>query len=464
MENSRRSKLLTYLITLLCLLLYAGFAYELDRSEFPKLIGVVAILFLLSWRLIKTPGLNFWYLVGFGSVARLIFIVALPNLSQDFYRFLWDGRLLIQGINPYLVTPASYMASGDSIVPQAAILFEGMGGLNAGHFSNYPPLNQLFFGVAALFSGKDILGSVVVLRLLMIAADVGILFFGRKILAHLNLPVQNIFWYFLNPFIIIELTGNLHFEGVMLFFFLLGVYLLLKGKWMVAAFCVGASISVKLIPLIFLPIFLKYFLSNQQHQLNFSKLIGFYGLVGLTVTISFLPFASQEFLSNFLATIALWFNDFEFNASVHYLIRWASFKWVGWNLIYITGKIMSMVVLLVVIGMALFRSNNNIKSMAVTMLFAISFYLLLSTTVHPWYVATPLLLCLFTNYRFPILWSLLVMVSYSAYGKDGFDEKLWLIAIEYLLLFAFFIWEFRRFRSQDSKTESESSKHLNSMI
>ena len=75
------------------------------------------------------------------------------------------------------------------------------------------------------------------------------------------------------------------------------------------------------------------------------------------------------------------------------------------------------------------------------MLFAVSFYLFLSTTVHPWYIATPLLLSVFTKYKFPLVWSFMVMLSYSAYGKNGFDEKLWLVAFEYILVIGFSVWE-----------------------
>ena len=33
------------------------------------------------------------------------------------------------------------------------------------------------------------------------------------------------------------------------------------------------------------------------------------------------------------------------------------------------------------------------------------------------------------------------MLSYSAYGEDGFDEKLWLVALEYLVVIGFAVWE-----------------------
>src|SRR5690606_10877791 len=240
-----------------------------------------------------------------------------------------------------------------------------MGSLNASHFSNYPPINQLFFAIAALFAGKSIFGSVVVLRVLIILADVGILYFGKKLLEKLNLPIKNIFWYFLNPFIIIELSGNLHFEGVMLFFFVWGLFLLFNGKWFWTAVLIGISISVKLIPLLFLPLFLKYFISNatsaplSDRKLNWPKLLKFYCIIGITILMTFLPFLSSEFIQNFSATIALWFQNFEFNGSVYYLIRWLGFQVVGWNIIETVGKILPVLVFLFVLGIAFFRKNKE---------------------------------------------------------------------------------------------------------
>ena len=437
------------LLAVLSIAFYISFAYDLERSDFVKLISLYVALFFTAFLFIEKFKIKFWTLVALGLVFRMVFIPALPNLSQDFYRFLWDGRLLLKYISPYLFTPDA--SAGLSVtVEQSKQLIDGMGALNASHFSNYPPVNQLFFAIAALFAGKSILGSVIVLRLLIILADIGVLYFGKKLLEMLNLPVKNIFWYFLNPFIIIELSGNLHFEGVMLFFFAWAIYLLFKGKWFWVAVLIGISVSVKLIPLLFLPLFLKFFTSkkvstesilSEVKKLNLTHLLRFYTVIFISAGITFLPFLSSEFIQNFSATIALWFQNFEFNASAYYIIRWIGFKIVGWNLIETVGKILPIMVLLFVLGMAFFRKNRTPQQLITAMLFAVSFYFLMSTTVHPWYVATPLLLSVFTKYKFPIVWSFMVMLSYSAYGRDGFDEKLWLVAMEYILVIGIAFWE-----------------------
>ena len=136
--------------------MYWVFAYDLARSDFVRLISLMIGSFVLTHRLIKIFGGDFKTLAISGLLFRAIFLLAIPNLSQDFYRFLWDGRLIVQGMSPYLQTPAAFLQAGNHIVPQAQILVDGMGGLNAGNFSNYPPINQLCFAIAALFAGKSI--------------------------------------------------------------------------------------------------------------------------------------------------------------------------------------------------------------------------------------------------------------------------------------------------------------------
>jgi hypothetical protein len=105
--------------------------------------------------------------------------LAIPNLSQDFYRFIWDGRMILEGFNPYLYTPESFFVNGEFPIAQAQELYVGMGSLSASHYTNYPPLNQLCFVIAGLFASKSILGSAVALRLIIIAADFGTLHFGK---------------------------------------------------------------------------------------------------------------------------------------------------------------------------------------------------------------------------------------------------------------------------------------------
>ena len=431
------------------MLLYFLFAYFLERSDFLNLLLLYSGLFYAAWKIIQYTKFNFWIWAVIGITARVLFLPSIPNLSQDFYRFIWDGRLLILGINPYVFTPEQ-LANGLlktteltslEAISNAKILIQGMGSLNASHYSNYPPINQLCFALAALFAKTSVLGSVIVLRIIIIGADLGILYFGKKLLERLNLPAKNIFWYFLNPFIIIELTGNLHFEGVMLFFVIWSLYLLDKKRWVLAAILLGVSVSVKLLPLLFLPLFYKYLAPDGLFKKGFWKMKKFYWVTLTTIVFTFAPFASKTFISNFSATIGLWFQNFEFNASVYYIIRWIGFQTVGWNIIATVGLILPMVVFICIVLLAVFRKYNTTQKLITGMLLAVSIYFLLATTVHPWYIATPVLLSVFTKYKFPLLWSFMICFSYAAYGANGFNENLSLVAIEYSVVIGVALWE-----------------------
>jgi len=433
-----------FLFSIVISVLYAAFAYDLERFDFIKLISLYTALFFLSYKLIQFNQGNFKFLLGAGILFRLIFILAIPNLSQDFYRFIWDGRLMANYVNPYLFTPNEYLLNGASYLAQAETLIAGMGSLSASNFSNYPPINQLLFGVAGFFSKTSILGSVIVFRLMMLAADVGIVLLGRKFLIKIGKDPKHIFWYFLNPFIVIELTGNLHFEGVMLFFLLASIYFLSKNKWILSSILLGVSVSVKLLPLLFLPLFFHWFVSknNTNWYKSIAKLSLFYALVLFTFLFTFLPFIGEGLIQNYSKTIGLWFQKFEFNASVYYLLRWVGYQLVGWNTIAILGKILPVLVFMIVLILSFVRKNTSTKQLFSVMLLSSFCYFTLSTTVHPWYVATPLLLSIFSTYRFAVLWSFVVFFSYSAYTIDGFQENYVLVALEYTVLFLFALAEF----------------------
>jgi len=452
---------LPILLFLLSLIAYALFAYNLDRSNFPLLIGLYSGLFILFYILVQKGKKDFWLLAVFAILLRLIFFPAIPNLSQDFYRFIWDGRMLLEGMNPYSYTPQSFINSGElSIVAQAQELYEGMGSLNGSHFTNYPPINQLCFAIAAIFSGKSIVGAAIVFRVLILIVDLGTIILGKKLLQRMGLPIHAIFWYALNPFIIIEMTGNLHFESFMLFFVVWALHLLHKGKWFGSAVLLGISVSVKLLPLLLLPLFFQWFITKDtplQYRLpinwdklrsnipsllqNTKKLVLYYLVVLGTIALTFAPFLTGEFAQNFGASIALWFQKFEFNASIYYLIRWYGFQTIGWNIIADVGPKLPIVVLGIILLMTFLRKNTSMIAMITAMLFSISAYFLLSTTVHPWYVATPLILSVFTRYRFPLVWSFTIILSYSAYGAGGFQENLGLVALEYGIVIGYFLWE-----------------------
>ncbi len=417
------------------LVFYATFAYDLDRTDFVKLISLFAALFFLAYKLIQFEKWNIKFLFIAGLAFRLVFLWSTPGLSQDYFRFIWDGELVLQGINPYLYIPDEIMTWASAPIAHATELFKGMGDLSAAHFSNYPPLNQLFFAAGVFLGGKGIIGAVVAMRLLIILADVAVFYFGRKMLKYLNRSPHLIFWYFLNPLVIVELAGNLHFEGVMLAFFTYSLYLLALQKRGWAAVVYSLSIGVKLIPLLFLPLFIPY--------LGRSGALRFFLIIAIAMFLLFTPFYTPVFFDHYTDTISLWFSNFEFNAGIYNLIKQTgiNFYLKPWEMIRTYGKITPVLIVLLVGLITFFKKIPSLSPMMLYMLLILSVYYFLATIVHPWYLVFLILLCLYTDFRFPLFWSAVVVLSYAAYGHPDFKENLGLLFLEYFIVFGFLGYE-----------------------
>lgn len=460
------------ILTITSAILY-GWFFSLARKDFSNLLIVYILLFVafLGYSYISKKGsqenlklfpdfLGKWFyggasLIGgiffIGLILRLLLIDNTPHLSQDFFRFIWDGHQLLNGNNPYLYLPDDIIKSGASHIPNASFLHASMGELSSGHYTNYPPLNQLFFAIAALLGGDSILASIIWMRILIILADVAIFIYGIKLLRLLGKPMWLIALYYLNPFIIIELTGNLHWEGMMAFFLLASVYYLLVYKQWQSVLFMGYGILLKLLPVMVLPLLLR--------KLKFKKAFIYYITVLIVVILGFLPFFSQDLIDKYSASVGLWFGNFEFNASVYYIIRAIGYQVTGYNIIQTVGKILPVITLVIILGISFVRKNEFPEILLSSVVFSFFTYLILSTTVHPWYLTIPLLFSVFTKYRFMLLWSFTIFLSYSAYSSESFTENNWFIAIEYILVLFIFIFELFLTKTILPESKGEITNH-----
>ena len=414
------------------MILYIIWAYNLARFEHSKLLLIYTVLFGSYYFIVKNQKIKESWLSYLAVLFRLLFLLAIPNLSQDFYRFVWDGRLILEGLNPYLHTPNELMESSIGLFPQMNTLYEGMGALSAKHYSNYPPVHQMPFIIAAFISKHSILGSIVVLRLILISADLGILVFGKKLLKKLNKPTRTMYWFILNPLVIIELTGNLHFEGLMLCLFIMSLYFIHSKKLHMAAVVMALSIAVKLVPVLSLPLFL--------NKLGWKKSVLFYSVTAAVFIILFIPFFSFGLLENFSATIGLWFSNFEFNASVYYFLKETLENINGVSVINSMGIIVACVVTLQT-SYLLLKKKKETGQIILMILWILSGYYFISTTVHPWYIISLLLLSVFTNYKFVLVWSYTLILSYIAYNEYSVEECNSILIIEYTPVILMLGWE-----------------------
>lgn len=136
-----------YFVIIIYALVILGMGYYFPRSAFvPQLFYLLLAFYPTFYWFIKQKNkLFFFSLVALAMGLRLLLIGAEPVLSDDFYRYFFDGQLVGKGLNPYAALPGDWFTNG--ILEKNVyweILLDKMNSPN--YYSVYPPLHQLFFG------------------------------------------------------------------------------------------------------------------------------------------------------------------------------------------------------------------------------------------------------------------------------------------------------------------------------
>jgi hypothetical protein len=429
---------LVWLLSLLLLL------YVPKQSDFWLILAFYAPAFAAYLYLLnKGEHLPLRAGIALAVLARLAAVPAWPLLSDDIYRFIWDGQLLVQGYNPFAQLPAYYLALPEPPHGISEALYEQLNSL--GYFTIYPPVAQGVFALGAWLFPKSWYGHAVLIKLFLLACELGVVALLPALLRYLGLSVQRALIYLLNPLVIVEVMGNLHFEGAMVCFLLLAFWWGAKGNWKASATAMALSVASKLLPLMFLPFLIR--------RLGWKRSIAYFALIALALLLLFAPLLGEGFFAGFGSSLDLYFRRFEFNASIYYIARWVGYQWTGYNEIATIGPILALctftgICVAALLDMAKYKdawANGLEKGLPIALsLLAITLYLFFTPTVHPWYVILPLFLCSFTEYRYPVLWSGLIVLTYVNYSYEPYWENPWVVAAEYSAVGGYLLYEWQK--------------------
>ncbi len=429
-----------YLLVVVSLVCYAILAYEIPRYDtLPLFVGYAILFASYLWVIKNSTDQTVVFSIIVSLIFRASFLLATPQLSDDFYRFIWDGRLWSAGYHPFGALPSEYLKL--NIHGVDAELYNHLNSKD--YFTIYPPIAQYVFWLAVKISPDSVFGSVVVMRVTILLAEMGSLLLMRNLSTKFNLPTKNVLFYALNPLIIMELTGNLHFEAFVIFFLLLAVFLINQQRILLSASSMAIAICAKLIPVIFLPSFIG--------RLTFKKLIFFYSIVTFICLLIFVPFLNLEVI-NSLQSVGLYFQKFEFNASLYYLVREVGYTLYGYNIVQTVGWKLALITFVLIMTFVWIRNRQSRakqeerghRTLFLDWMWMLSIYLLFTTTLHPWYISTLLALSVFTPYRFVVVWTALIFLTYAGYTPESFHEILWLTAVEYSIVAGYLgyeLWE-----------------------
>jgi hypothetical protein len=359
-------------------------------SLWEGLVGATVVamggLIWLRRRDVLSMGTVLWGAVGL----RLLFLPLLPELTDDPFRYLWDGWLQIEGVNPYRFVPKA-----DALAPfQESVLFREMN--SQPYYSIYPPLSQLTFVLGGMGQLVDWRLGYYLLKLLYTVVELG----GVALLARMT-TARNVLLYAWHPVVLLETAGQGHTEALLVPLLLGLVWAVRHGRAATASMAVAGAGLVKLYPFVLGPFLVRRF--------------GWRAVWpgALVAGLCSLPYAAPYVVPHMKASVDLFSELFEFNAGPYYLVKYVFWVGTGADWSKVIGPVfrgMFIATLPVLYAVDAWRDWPLRRAI----LWTIGLLFVLSTTVHPWYLV-PLLALGVLDESPPWHWFWLATASVGTY-------------------------------------------------
>ena len=181
-------------------------------------------------------------ILAVGILSRALLLPALPSLSTDAYRYVWDARVSSAGIDPYAYAPAAPEVAGlrdASIYPR----------LNHATWRTvYPPVAQaVFLGVY-----RFVPDSVLALKVAFGVAELLGLAVLAVLLRTLGIPLGRLTIYAWNPLLLVEVWGSGHLDALVLAAVIAAALASARRRDGIAAVLLGLGTLVKVYPVVLL--------------------------------------------------------------------------------------------------------------------------------------------------------------------------------------------------------------------
>ncbi len=353
--------------------------------------------------------LGIGWLLTTSLLLRLLFMVQSPSLSEDLYRYFWDGSLVSRGESPYLLAPQQ-MVPGPG--PQTEV-YTRMA--HRDRRSVYPPVAQMWFGLGWKLWGPNPVGW----KLMLLMAEAALFWFYLR---GFQTPPERLALWALHPLPILEFYSSAHIDVVALALLVGGLYCVTRGRPARAGGLLAAATLVKLIPVFTLPLSMSCLGRRKGARLAIAFAAG---TALLTVPFFWLLGPGLESASALIDSLLGFNRDWRFNSLPFFLLKRAR---------RLAGIVASLTLGALCLLMTRGQDGGDGEDLKTRLYFLVALFLALSHTVHPWYVAWLLIFhpLLGTRYWAGLYLSAAVMVSYMAYGLNPPGERLWLLWMEWL--------------------------------
>jgi hypothetical protein len=232
-----------------------------------------------------------------------------------------------------------------------------------------------------------------------------------------------------NPFFIFEFSHSGHSDSVMMLLALLSIYLLCRGRKCWATVSYAGAVLAKLHPALWFPLFLR----SAGWKPMFAGLAAGLGLISL--------YFNLETGLRYLKSLVLYFRLFEFNASIHYLIRFFGRVAFDESWDKLIGPYLGAALVLIALLIFWKFPIRDARDVLHAGFWLMTADLCFATTVHPWYLSWAAFALPFFPYAFMVYWTGACFLSYIAYAYHPVYEPAWALFLEYLPVYGFMGWE-----------------------
>ncbi len=346
-------------------------------------MGIVYVV--ASYFGVKRPARrgSLWVMVGFAIAMRVSFLTTEPVLSDDIFRYVWDGRVQKAGINPYLYPPAARELS--------QLRDPGYESINNKDISTiYPPLMEIVFLAVVAVSE-----SLLAMRLAFVVFDLALLFLLIRLLEAVGHNPMRALIYAWSPLVIVEISGSGHNDILVIVCLLAANLAIIQQRPGLSISLVTLSGLAKLVGFALSPLFFPWVRPRAWLLLP---------LLTAALTWPYVAAGRAAFVG-----IDNYARRWRWNDSLFHVLSELTGSLETPKFI-VAGALMVLVVVLVV------RRVPPLEGSYLTL----GAILLLTTTVHPWYLVWIVpYLCLYPN---PAWMLLTVTVALSYHGAYLFES------------------------------------------
>lgn len=436
-DNSRRDAIILAILAGGSAGIYLTVALAGDLRAAPgRLWAAHVALCLLGaagwWVVRRRPALVTWAIVA-AAAFRLLAAPGAPTMSDDVYRYVWDGRVQLHGIHPYAHAPTDEAL--------ADLRDDDWESINHPELRTiYPPLAQAFFALVAA-TGAGPVGFKLALGLLDVVTVLALWALVRR----LGLPADRVILYAWNPLAVLETAGSGHVEPLGTALIVLATACIIGRRPGPSTIALGAAVNVKLLPLILVPGWIRRL--RGRHVLLLAAAIVLpalpYALTGPPVGSGLFDYA-ERWERNAVAfdVVRVALERVDSAAALEPAVAWArdaigdGVPWDAvreWTWPDRLARLVVAALALAWIVRLTFRRGLDVSREA---FLAVGGVLLLSPTLHPWYL---LWVLPFAAAYASWPWLLLAALAPLAYATTG--EVSWSVRlVEYGLPAALAVW------------------------